>query len=62
MDGSSLLFIVMPIFIPLALLIAVALPFIANRSPEGRHRNEQMTVGTVAAEPEGRAPESLIAA
>ena len=62
MDGSSLLFIVMPIVIPLALFIAVALPFIASRNPDGRHRNQQMTAGTVAAEPEGRAPESSIAA
>ena len=62
MGGSSLLFIVMPIVIPLALFIVVALPFISSRSPDGRHGSLQMTVGRVAAEPEGRAPESSIAA
>jgi len=31
MDGSELVFIVMPIVIPLALGIMVALPFVADR-------------------------------
>ncbi len=37
MDGSELLFIVMPIVIPLALGIAVAAPFVASRDGRG-HR------------------------
>ena len=35
MDGSELVFIVMPIVIPLALGIMVALPFVASRVVHG---------------------------
>ncbi len=38
MDGSSLIFIVMPIVILLALFTLVALPVIADRQPRSGHR------------------------
>ncbi len=44
MDGSELVFIVMPIVIPLALGIMVALPFVADRIG-GAHRERGRGAG-----------------
>ena len=45
MDGSSVIFIVMPIVIPLVLFAGIALPYIADRRSGGKRSGQRAACG-----------------
>jgi hypothetical protein len=57
MDGSNLVFIVLPIVIPAVLFIRVALPFIADSRSGSRRPSRPPTCGAVGKHVDAQAPD-----